>query len=93
MNYTDFFDPKDLTIQLLWRIVSGQIFKGKEISQVQHDEMRRTFYIGFTECFKIMTDLAAALPEDVACQVFTRLSAEANSFHTEEIKRLKGEPE
>lgn len=88
MNYLDLFEPKQIAVRKIWEVVSALIFKGAQPSQVQHDEMRRAFYIGFTECFKVMNDVSEKLTEDQACDVLTRINEELRKFHDAEITRI-----
>lgn len=89
-KYTDFFAPEDLSLAKCWMVVSSALFKGKEVSQVQREEMEKAFYIGFTECFKIITDMSDELPEDKAAGVLDRLAGEAAAFHEWIVKEWKG---
>jgi hypothetical protein len=89
-KFTDIVKPDQLSVELIWTTISRLIFKGQEPSQVQHDEMRRAFYIGFTECFEIVSHLSEELEEDHASAVLTRLSNECHGFHILEIERLSG---
>ena len=90
-KYTDFFDPKDISIARCWAVVAVALFKDNPVSKVQHDEMRKTFYIGFTECFKIMTDLAGDLSEEEAANVLKRISDEASAFHLKTMAEFRGQ--
>lgn len=91
INYLDLFAPEDIHIEKLWFVISKAMYKGQEVTQLQHDEMRKAFYIGFTECFKIMADLSDRLSEDQAAAVLSRLSDEARAFHDKEIGNILGE--
>jgi hypothetical protein len=88
-SYLDTFKPEDISVGKIWEILLALLFKGLVPSQVQHDEMRRAFYMGFTECFKVMNDLSNKLTEDQACDVLTRINKELMAFHDAEILRAK----
>lgn len=87
-NYLDMFKPEDIAVSKVWEVVSAMLFKGMQPSQVQRDEMRRAFYVGFTENFKIMNDVSDRLTEDQACDVLTRINKELREFHDAEIARM-----
>lgn len=80
-------EPDKISIELLWRIYSGHIFTGKEVGSVQYSETKQAFYVGFSECFKFMTDIASGLEEDHACKVFSNLANEMNKFTDSLIER------
>lgn len=88
------FPASEITVAKCWEALTKLLYHDRSISQIQHDEMRRAFFIGFSECFAIMTDLSDELTEDEAAKVLDRLATETNAFHADEIKRLmpsKGE--
>lgn len=80
-------EPEKITIEVLWRIYADHIFKGKEISAVQYQETKQAFFIGFGECFKLMSDFAGDLEEDHACNLFSGLARQINDFQEAAIKR------
>lgn len=84
--------PDEISIKKCWGLIAAQIFKGP-VSKLQHDEMRRTFYMGFCECFKIMADLSDRLSEEKAADVLSRINSEGVEFMADEIARMKSEPE
>lgn len=88
-KYTDFFDPKDLSIANCWMVIEGALRKKRDLRPAQIDDMKKAFYIGFTEAFKIITDLSEVLTEEHACDVLTRISKEANEFHDKTIEELR----
>ena len=88
VKYTDFMKPEDISIENCWKVIAGALFKNENVSQVQHDEMRRTFYMGFTECFKIMNDLADVMSEAGAADILSKINDEATAFHAKEIGKL-----
>ncbi len=91
MNYLDLMKPEEITISKMWSVICDHLFKGKAIPSIQYEEMRRAFYMGFTEGFKVISDLSERMTEDQAVPVLSRLNAEAASFHEGEIKRMKGD--
>ena len=73
-------DPKDLSIELLWKIYHNNLFTGKTITPAQFAEAKQAFFVGFTECFFVMTDFTVSLPEDQACEMLSRLNTEAAAY-------------
>jgi len=82
------FPASAITVDLLWRTLEKQLFDGVQPSEIQRTEMRRAFYIGFTEGFAVLTDLSEELSEDEACKVLDRLEKECREFHAAEINKL-----
>lgn len=89
ISWTDLFKAKQLTIEKLWTLTANIFFAGKQIPKIQHDKMRKAYYAGFAECFKVMSDFAGNLPEDQACDFFSQLSLEIDKFIDQEIKEAK----
>lgn len=87
-NYLDIFKPEQLTVAAIWEVVEKMIFQNMQPSEVQRTEMRRAFYIGFTENFKLMNDVSDRLTEDQACDVLNRINKELMAFHEAEIGRM-----
>lgn len=85
LKYTDVMKPEDINIAYLWTIFAGHVLPANAPA-VQRDEMRKSFYAGFVECFKIMSDLTDALPEAEACKVLERLDGEAKAFYQALVK-------
>jgi hypothetical protein len=71
--------PGDISIETLWRIFAASIFKG-EVSATQYQETKKAYYCGFSECFRFMTDIASGLDENVACDIFSQLAKESNTY-------------
>lgn len=91
-KYTDFFDPKDIAISKCWMVISNVMFKdipAYPMSLEQRENLRKAFYVGFVECFKIVSDISTDLTEADACAVLSRISAEGNAFHDTTIASLK----
>ncbi len=81
INWTDLCKkPGDVSIEMLWKIYSGSIFEGIEVSATQYSETKQAFFVGFSECFRFMTDISSGLEESVACDILSKLSREANGF-------------
>jgi hypothetical protein len=88
MNWNDLLkDPSKLTIELLWRLYAEHTFKGVAVGRYQYAETKQAFFIGFNECFKIMSDMADRLSEEDACKVITRIHEEAADFMDNVIER------
>lgn len=89
MNYLDFMKPEEITISKMWAVICAHLFKDRAVPSIQYEEMRRAFYMGFTEGFKVMVDVSERLSETDAAAVMTRLNDEAAAFHVSEIEKLK----
>lgn len=87
-SYLDFFKPEDIQLKKMWEVIARMLFP-KGASEIQYLEMRRAFYIGFTECFKIMSDVSDRMSEEEASKVLARLHNEVNSFFENEIPKIK----
>lgn len=86
LKYTDVMKPDDINIVQLWTIFAGFVLHPGAPAD-QREEMRRAFYAGFVECFKIFTDVSIALPEADAVRVLDRISKESHAFFGEMAKR------
>jgi hypothetical protein len=84
--WPDIVKPEDMSIAYLWTNFAGYVLP-PEAPPVQREEMRKAFFAGFTECFKVMNDYATGLPEAQAVGLLDRLNAEALAFY----KRMKQE--
>jgi len=80
-------DPTTITISVLWEMYARNIFTNVEVSSAQYSETKQAFYVGFSECFKLMSDIAGDLPEDKACEMFSRIAVESNTFLNSLIAR------
>jgi len=85
LKYTDVMKPEDISIANLWTVFAGAVMDAGA-PQIQRDEMRKSFYAGFTECFKIMVDLSDGLTEAEAAQTLERLSGESRAFFETMLK-------
>jgi len=79
IKWTDLVDPEKLTIEMMWGIFSKLVIS-KQAPDIQNREMKKAFYAGFIECFKIMTDISTELSEDNACLVLDKIQTEADEF-------------
>ncbi len=87
-NYLDIFRPEEISVDKIWDVVATMLFKNMQPSKIQHDEMKRAFFIGFTENFKLMTDVSDRLSEVQACNVLSRINNELNKFHEEQVAMM-----
>lgn len=78
LKYTDIMKPEDISIAHCWTTFAGLVLSG--VSDIQRSEMRKAFYAGFTECFKIHIDISTTLSETEAVATLSRLNDEANEF-------------
>lgn len=85
-TYPEIIKPADMSIALLWTAFAGYVLPA-DASPVQREEMKKAFFAGFTECFKVMNDYATELDEQAAVQLFTRLNNECIEFY----ERMKKE--
>jgi hypothetical protein len=92
-KYTDFLKPEKITLALIWEAYSKAVIP--DVSQLQHDEMKKAFFSGFLECLKVMADVATSLPEEKSTGILTRLNSEGHAFfdrlmdeyHVEQAKK------
>lgn len=82
-KYTDFFKPEEISISNIWDLYFKNIYPQVPKNSIQHEEMKRTFFAGFTECFKIMNDISTEFPEEKAATILDRFNTEAHSFFQE----------
>lgn len=81
ISWSDVFkDPKDVSIETFWRLFSQIAFEGKGISALQYGEMKKAYFIGFSDCFKFMSDFANEMSEDKACEIFSKIAKESNEY-------------
>jgi hypothetical protein len=84
-NYVDVIEPKELNIAYLWTLFAGAVLPA-DAPAIQREEMRKAFYAGFVECFKIINDVAVKLPEPQSYQLLEKISDEANEFFEKMMK-------
>ena len=88
LNWADLFkDPTKISVEMTWKIYSGHIFNNKNISATQYSETKQAYYVGFSECFRMMTDLSTKLPESQAGSILSKLSRECNTYVESLIER------
>lgn len=80
-KYTDVLRPDQISIRFIWAVFEKMVIP-VDASEIQRDEMRKAFYAGFTECFKITCDISE-LKEKDALKVLDRLSLEGEEFFKE----------
>jgi hypothetical protein len=79
ISYADLFKPGEFRIEKLWILFSCAVLPD-DVAAVQHDDMRKAFYAGFLECFKVMTDYASDLSEEDACKVLSSIADQVEEF-------------
>jgi hypothetical protein len=84
-EWTDYVKPQDMGIAFLWANFAGFVLPA-DASETQRNEMRKAYYAGFFECFKVMNDYAVRLPEDEAAKLFERLCEENEQFFNKMMK-------
>lgn len=90
INYADLFkDPREIKVEFLWRLYAQNIF-ATPVSAIQYQETKQAFFVGFSECFRIMGDLAIKFDEDTAEEILTRLCDESNIFISSLLDRTLG---
>lgn len=77
--------PDDVSIQRIWE-VHRRLFGIEKTSPLQQTEMRRTFVLGFSECFKILTDYCGNCSEQEAEKLLSRIAEEIDR-ETDKIKQ------
>lgn len=94
LKYTDLMKPEDISVWKCWLLYSRGVFPEVKSDSVQYSEMRRAFYVGFMECFKVMNDLSEALPEEQAAGFLSKINQEIHDFFEKELagplKELRG---
>lgn len=83
--YTDVIEPSELSVAYLWTLFAGMVLP-VNASALQREEMRKAFYAGFVECFKLINDVAVKLPEPQSYRLLGRISGEANEFFEKMMK-------
>lgn len=78
ISYAQVIDPKNISIELMWRVYAEACLTKKVITAEAYAEIKAAFQVGFIEAFKLLTDVAADLPEDQACLMFSLIAEEAN---------------
>lgn len=84
-SWVDVVKPEDMSIAYLWTNFAGFVLP-PEAPPLQREEIRKAFFAGFTEAFKVLNDYATALSEPQAIALMDRLAAESHEFY-ERMKR------
>ena len=72
----------------MWKIFVSTVYPTVKADSVQYAEMRRCFYAGFIECFKVMDDLSMTMTEDQASEQLSRINKETRAFFDKDILNL-----
>lgn len=81
INWADLIDdPKKIKVEIFWRFYSSQIFQGIDVSSVQYKETKQAYFVGFSECFRVMTDISERFDEDNASEILSSLAKESNEY-------------
>lgn len=78
--------PEDIRIDSFWTEFAAAIGLSG-VSQVQRQEMRKSFYAGFSQCFTLMRLISQSLTEEHAAKVLEGINDEAAEF----VARLQKE--
>lgn len=78
LSYLDVMKPEDISIANCWTNFAGFVLPS-DASAVQREEMRKAFFAGFCECFKMYFDVTA-LPEREAVATLDRIKKESDAF-------------
>jgi hypothetical protein len=86
ISYAQVIDPNNISIEGMWRIYAGACLVGKNIPADVYIEIKKAFGVGFVESFKLVTDVAGDMPEELACKMFSNIAAEASRFAHIQLK-------
>lgn len=81
-DWNDILKPEEVSIERMWLLFASIVLKDIDKNSVQYSEMRKAYFAGFTECFKIMTDYATNIEENKTIELFSRLANEGNEWAT-----------
>lgn len=87
-KYTDVIKPVDFSVALLWTNIAPFLLPA-DASDRQREDVKRAFYAGFTEGFKVLNDYATELDERSAVAFLTKIDAECKEFY-ELMKKRHG---
>jgi len=85
LKYTDVMKPEDISVAHCWNTFAGFVLEPQH-SAIQRSEMRKAFYAGFSECFKITVDMATELTVEQSVAVLDRLSKECDEYVEKMLK-------
>lgn len=81
LNWADIVGNIDnLKVEMLWRLYASHIFAGMNVGTTQYQETKQAYFVGFSEAFKVLSDVADKYSEDDANTILTRISKEANAY-------------
>lgn len=81
LNWADIVgDPNLLKVEMFWRLYAQNIFANQQVSAIQYKETKQAFFVGFSECFRVMTDISERYSEQDASDIITRLAEESNNY-------------
>ncbi len=88
-DYSKLIDADQFSIRATWAVFRHTVIP-KDAPRIQVEEMEKAYYGGFTECFKVMTDYAAGLPERKAARLFDAIMKEGNAWVDKMLKAHRG---
>ncbi len=88
LKYTDVMRPEDISIAHCWTMFAGAVME-PGAPAIQRIEMRRAFYAGFSEAFKIMVDLSGELTEKQATAILDGLHKETLTFFEQQMAEME----
>ena len=88
LSYTKLMKPEEISVDKIWTLFKIAVIP-KDASTLQVLEMKKSFFAGFIECFKVMSDVSTDLDEKDACGVLSRINLEAHEFF-EQMMREAG---
>lgn len=81
INWADIVGNIDnLKVEMMWRLYAQNVFGQNEVSAVQYKEMKQSYFCGFSECFRVMTDISERYDENEASDILTSLCKESNEY-------------
>lgn len=86
ISYVDLIDPKNISIQSMWKVYVGACLINKTFEKEQYQELQTAFSVGFIEAFKLLTDIAGDMKEEDACALFSNIAREANRIADIKLK-------
>lgn len=81
LNWADIVgNIENLKVEMLWRLYASHIFDGMQVGATQYQETKQAYFVGFSEAFKVLSDVADRYDENEANDILTRLSRESNAY-------------
>lgn len=84
-------NPEDLTVKMIWRMFWNAGHGDKHASEIQYRETKEAFYVGFSECFKLMYDASTRFDEDRANDLLVKINSEIHRSLEEMLNEAFGE--